>query len=430
MRNGISFNLFSLLRDPGAEGGGGLAATPAAPASAAPAPAAAPAAAPSSAPAAAHAAGAVAAPAGGAAPAAAPAAPAFKSALEGLPARGTAEYMKAFNDLPRERQQAIEAEVLDRDMHPQKYADLDKQKPAAGDPAVGPDGQPVAVELGWTEEAFAALDPHTQASVKAMQEVIDQVAPYVQDGKLKDGMQVLVNDPVVKARMAQLAKGEDPYAVPDELVDAFDPSSYITKEDLAQIDLQMKPVESRALLSGALQKAFEDGAKNAAMRGEYEKNSAVAMVRRQGLFQTQLGSLMNSNPSLKSDKPFSDAAHPLHEYVKWAGDNLGDDFLEQHGQEVGYATYLAAKGKLKETMQNVVKTQQLSFIRAVENGDKKVAMMGRGGPATPPVSADPALGGVDAAKYLADPQYRRNAFANAKPEVRRKLEVLSATGKF
>jgi hypothetical protein len=430
MRNGINFNLLSLYRDPGAEGGGGLAATTIAPAPVAP-PAAAPAAAPSPAPGGA-AAPVAAAPAGGGAPvpaaAAAPAAPAFKSALEGLPARGTAEYMKAFNDLPRERQQAIEAEVLDRDMHPQKYVELDKPKPAAGDPAVGPDGQPV--ELGWTEEAFAALDPHTQASVKAMQEVIDQVAPYVQDGKLKDGMQVLVNDPVVKARMAELAKGEDPYAVPEELVDAFDPSSYITKEDLAAIDLQLKPKESRELLAGALQKAFEDGAKNASMRAEYDKNSAVALVRRQGLFQTQLGQLMNSNPSLKSDKPFSDAAHPLHDYVKWAGDNLGDDFLEQHGQEVGYATYLAAKGKLKETMTNVAKQTQLSFIRAVENGDKKVAMMQRGGPASPPNIANPELGGVDPAKYLADPQYRRNAFANAKPEVRKKLEVLSATGKF
>lgn len=434
MLNGNS--TLKLYRDPGTAGGGGSAATaiataPAAPSAPAPVAPAAPAAAPSPA-----GAGAVApaapAPAGGAAAAGAPstgappaAAPAFKSALEGLPQRGTAEYMKAFNDLPRERQQAIEAEVLDRDLHPQKYAELDKAKP--GDPAAaGADGQ---VELGWTEEQMAALDPHTQASIKAMQEVINQVAPYVEGGKLNEGMQVLVNDPVVKARMAQLSKGEDPYAIPPEIEDAFDPSSYITREDLANIDLQLKPKESRELLATALQKAFEDGAKNAAMKGEYEKNGAVAFVRRQGVFTQQLGQLMEKNPSLKSDKPFSDAAHPLNPYVKWAGEHLGDDFLEQHGQEVGYAAYLTATGGMQKTLQNVAKNTTLMFIRAVENGDKKVAMMKPGGPAHPAQAPNPELGGVDAAKYLADPVYRRNAFASAKPEVRKKLEVLVATGK-
>lgn len=431
--------MVKLLRDPGSAGGGGsgsATATPAAPASASPSPAGGAAASP--APASAGAPGsAPAAPGGGggqgpgqgapagAPAAAAPAAAPFKSALEGLPQRGTPEYMKAFNELPRERQTAIEAEVLDREMNPKKYEDLDKQK--SPDPAAAPAGDDEA--LGWTEEQLNALDPHTQKSIRAMQGIIDQVKDYVQDGKLKDGMQVLVNDPVVKARMAELSNAQDPYAIPEELEAKFDPAAYITKDELASIDLQLKPAESRQTLASALEKAYNAGAKNMAMRAEYEKSGAVAMERRIGLFNQQLGKLMESNPSLKSDKPFNDPSHPLHEYVVWAGENLGDDFLEQHGQEVGHAAFLAAKGRLQETMKNVAKNTQMAFIRAIEAGDKKVAMMPRGGQAQAPQAPDPALGGVDPAKYLSDPTYRRTAFQGASPEVRRKLEILSSTGK-
>lgn len=427
MRNGLN-----IQRDPGAEGGGGSAASPSPAASGAPAAAAAPSASPqagspgvpSGAPGAAAPGGAAqaAAPAAGAAPAAAPA---FKSSLEGLPQRGTAEYMKAFNDLPRERQQAIEQEVLDRELNPKKYEDLDKQgKPAA--PAENPDG---TVELGWTEEQLAALDPHTQASIKAMQGIIDQVAPYVQDGQLNQGMQVLINDPVVKARMAEISKGADPYAIPEDLEEKFDPSEFMTAEELSAIDLQLKPKESREMLASSLQKAYEAGAKNAAMKAEYEKNGAVAFERRKSLFTTQLDKLQASNPSLKSDKPLSDPNHPLNPYVKWAGENLGDDFLESHGQEVGYAAYLASSGRMQETLKAVATRTQLAFVRAVENGDRKVAMLPPGGKASPAALPNADLGGVDPQKYKTDATYRRNAFAAATPDVRRKLEVLSATGK-
>lgn len=430
MRNGLN-----LYRDPGTEGGGGSAASPSPAAAGAPAssPASAPVAPaapastgkPAGAPAAVPGAAVPAAVATAPAPGAAPVAP-FKSALEGLPARGTAEYMKAFNELPRERQQAIEAEVLDRDMNPKKYEDLDKNGPGGDPAAAAGDDAP----LGWTDEQLAAMDPHTQKSIKAMQEIIDQVAPYVQDGKLKEGMTILTSDPLVKQRMAQLANLPDPYAIPEELEDQFDPASYITKDELAQLDLTLRPKESRELLATSLQKAYEAGAKNAAIRADYEKSGAVAFERRKGLFTQQLGGLMEKNPSLKSDKPFNDPAHPLNEYIKWSGEHLGDEFLEAQGQEVGYAAFLASKGRLNQSMAAAVKNQQLAFIRAVENGDKKVAMMRPGGPASPPVAADPSLGGVDPKKYLADPLYRRNAFNAAKPEVRRKLEVLTATGKF
>ena len=420
-----------IFRDP-SDGGGGGSATAVAPSpAAAPAPAVATPAAASASPPAGGAPAATGQPAAAAsAPAAGgagqpAAAPAFKSALEGLPARNSPDYQKAFAALPLERQQAVETELFDRLQNPAKYAELDKPAatPAATPAAEG--GEPAEVFL--TQEEFDALPPNAQAVVTRMQKVIGEVEPYIGDGQLAKGMEMMIANPVIKAEMARMSGAEDPYAMPPELEAAFDPSKIVSPKDLEKLDFQLKPDEAKGTLADLLLKAFEQGARQSTMKAEVKTQQQVALVKRVNLFEKQLNDLQVTHPSLKSDLPLRDPNHPLKPYLQWAHSNLGDHWLEKNGQAVGYAAYLAATGGMNKAMENVAKNTRLQFIRSIENGEKQVATMGRGAPAATP--AKTVMDGIDLDKYKADPAYRTSSYNSAPQNVRMKLEQWISTGK-
>jgi len=352
--------------------------------------------------------------------------------------RGSQEYNDWFNELSYEDRIKVEEELADGRTPVKKDDQGDEgesgKQPDGSKKAPEGDGknEPSANDVGeWTPEEFAKLDEPSQTRIKAMQEIISQFEPYM-DGSLDKGLEIIQKDPVIVKRLEEIKQNGE-LSLPEEITKKFDAQSYIP-EDL-QKSFELLDDKGKTGFVISLQKAYEAGANAGVMKEQYNTQQQVLIQQRIGDFTKQLDTIVSSNPSLKAPVdeatgdpvPYNDARHPMNEYLKWAANELGDDWLATKGHKAGYAAYLAVTGKHDEVMANVVKNTRTQFIKSMEQADNQIARTaGRG--AQSPGAQPTIVDGVDLNRYKNDMGYRRNTFDGASPEMRRRLEEFIYSG--
>lgn len=416
----------------GGGGGGAAPAAPAAPAPASAAPSPSPASpAPAAAPAAASAPAAGAPPEQGSGqgasstPTAAPAA--SGKLIDTLPARYSPEYWAKFGEMTPEQRLQVESEWAARD----SGQDAPPSEAPKVDPAAAPlpgDKPKGAEEVFITQEDLDKLPPAAKQVIETMQAHIDEFAPF-QDEKFAKGMQMFMEDPLIKQRMAEISEGK--VWEPGELAKEFKADTYLTQETLQGLDFIGDPEGSTAKLGAILQKAHADGIKTGQTSEQYANQQKVAFAERKATFLKGFNDLVGEHAELKpkdpSVKEITDPKHPLRPVLKWASEKLGDRFFldtsNRNPFKAAYAAFLADGGKLDEAIASHVVNSNLKFIRNLTAAQTHAATVGRTTPsaAAPRTSPIPNL---DVDRYLADPAYARTFYDNADYDTRLKLEKI------
>lgn len=354
--------------------------------------------------------------------------------LDGAPGeRGTQEYMDWFNELEYEDRLKVEEELI-QGIEPKKPASEPANEGGdtpAGSEGASDKGKPDPNDVGeWTPEEFSNLDEPSQNRIKAMQEIITQFEPYM-DGSLDKGLEILQNDPFIKARMEAIA-ADGVNSLPEEITKEFNIHDFLSEADNKHFELLND--EGKQTLSNSLLKAFEAGAHQGLLKEQYNTQAQVLVQKRVGEFTGQLNSIIDENPSLKPKQnadgttpAFSDAEHPMHDYVVWAAKELGDDWLASKGHKAGYAAYLAVSGKSDEVLANVAKNVRTNFLKSLANADKNIAA-NAGSHSQSPTPATKTMDGIDLDRYKSDPTYRRQSFDGANQDLRNRLERFASTG--
>lgn len=356
--------------------------------------------------------------------------------LDGAPGeRGSQEYIEWFNELPHDQRVRVEQEWMDG--YEQKSSE-EGEGGAAGQPPEGEGGKPPEGsgegqggntdpnDVGeWTPEEFAALDESSQARIKSMQGIIDKVAPYL-DGSLEEGMRIIQEDPIIKARMEEI-QGKGEYAMPESVSKEFNVSDYLTDDDAKHF--QLLDDAGKAAFAKIISHAYENGAKQGGLAEQYNSKEALLREQRVNTFTRELNAIVADTPSLSvpngedgNPVPFKDPSHPLNPYLVWAGQNMSDDMLANIGHKAGYAAYLAATGKQDEAMNNVAKHVRTTFLKNMDNMDKQVATTAGRQSQTPGHSKGRMWNDIDLDKYRKDETYARQVFGGADHATRKKLE--------
>lgn len=361
--------------------------------------------------------------------------------LDSAPAeRGTDQYKEWYNDLSQEDKTNVEQDIFNGYKPPENNegdtgtgdtadgsGDGDGKSGSSGDTNADPN------DVGeWTPEEFSALDEPSQGRIKAMQGVIDKFTPYM-DGSLDEGLRIIEEDPVIKARMAEI-KGEGEYALPDSLSQKFDVNNYISDEDKA--NFQLLDDKGKESFSKSITKAFEDGAKQGGMSEQYNSKQSLLKEQRIHTFTRQLNDIVGDSPSMKvptdskgNAVAFNNSDHPLNEYLKWANTNMSDDLIAQIGHKASHAAFLSATGKQDQAMENVAKNVRTSFLQNMDNLDKSVATSAGRQSQTPAGDGTKVYNGIDLTKYKSDEVYARQVFDHADQPTRIKLEQFKYDGR-
>lgn len=436
------------MADQNTQGGqGAAAAAPSAPAAPA-APAAAPASSPSSsssnapqgapgaqpgaAPSVPASAGAPAPAAGASSPAAGAPAAAPARVIEGMPPRGTDEYWAKFDTLSPEDKYKVEAEWKDVDSGAAEAPKpADPNAPKKDDPAAKPLPGDKPAENGedlFLDESFvAALPEREQKAVRAMQATLDQFGDLMTP-EFQEGMDRMVKDPLIKMRMEEMAAGN--VWEPGELAKEFNPDTYVKAEELEKLDPVTDPDGFRNFHRQLAKQAYEDGLKKGSFATEYKMQQQIAFAERKSKFDVGFNKLAEAHPELKAKDPsikeYHDPRHPMHAFIKWAGANYRDEFFmkNENSFEAAYASFLASGGKLDQAITSHVQRANLKFIRNVEQATKTAAATVGRNTSTAAPSGQPLVPGVDADRYLSDPDYARKAWDSADFPTRQKLEQL------
>jgi|GEM_PF-4849847 len=307
------------------DGGAGSAAA----APAAPAPVAAPAPTPSAVPAAqgAEPVAPTPAPAPGQAPAATPAASggidSSKAILFQMPERNSGEYWEIYDQLTFEQQQQLEGEVAAFQRGELKPPDAQADPMAA--PLEGDDGKPAEqffVDEAELADLRSALPADKQpvldrwfATVGEMQAQLDEAAPFLNpDSPMNVGLAMMADDPIIKARMEEIASGNT--YTPKGLENlTLDVDEIIGDTDFSGLDPVSNPEEFKTVLGGLLQKAMEKGARDGYTKAEYLAAQKTAFVERKAAIESQFTALMNKpgNERLRptdGNIPFSSTSTP------------------------------------------------------------------------------------------------------------------------
>ncbi len=434
------------MADQNSQGGQGAApAAPAAPAAAPAAPAAAPASSPSSSPspapqgaqgapatggaASAGPSGAPAPAAGAPSPAAGAPAAAPARVIESLPPRGSDEYWAKFDALSPEDKYKVESEWKDVDTgaaEGPKPADPNAPKDPAAQPLPGDKPAEGGEDLFLDEAFVAALPEREQKTVRAMQSTLDQFGDLMTP-EFQEGMDRMVKDPIIKARMDELSTGKVWESA--ELTKDFDPGAYVKAAELERLDPVSDPEGYRAYHDKLTRTAYEDGLKKGSLATEYKMQQQVAFAERKSKFDVGFNKLAEVHPELKAKDPsvkeFNNPNHPMFPFLKWAAANYRDSFFmgTENAFEAAYASFLASGGKLNQAISSHVQRANLKFIRGVQEAQKTAATVGRQTSTSAP-QAQALVPGIDADRYLSDKDYARQVYDRADHPTRQKLEAL------
>jgi len=303
-------------------------------------------------------------------------------------------------------------------------------KPAEADPAAAalpgdlPKGEE---EVFITSDDLAKMDPNARKVVETMQQRLDEFAPLM-DENFGKGMEIFMTDPMIKARMDEIATG-NPWS-PGELAKTFNPAEFMTDQALQGLDPVSDPEGFKTALTGMLQKAHEGGLKNGTMAAKYEAQQQVAFAERKSFIEGGFKSLSDAHPELKAPAGVSDIRdpkHPANAFVKWTAANLGDKYFINPANkapfESAYAAYLASSGTLNQAIGKTVSQERNKFIRNLSEAQKTAATVGRNTPSAASPQVSP-VANLDLERYKSDPVYARSFYETADQPTRLKLEQL------
>lgn len=346
--------------------------------------------------------------------------------IDSLPTRNSPEYWQAFDALTPEKRMQVENEWNARDSGSEDAP----AKPAEADPAAKPlpgDTPKADEDLFITSEDLAKADPKVRQVVETMQQRLDEFSPFMEEN-FGNGMQIFMNDPIIKQRMDEIATG-NPWA-PGELAKTFNPSEFITAEALNGLDPISDPEGFTEKLTTMLQQAHEKGLKNGQTAEQFKTQQQVAFAERKSMMEGGFNALTDAHPELKGANGITDMRnpqHPMNPFVKWAASNLGDKYFLNPANkapfESAYAAFLASSGSLNQAIGSTVKQQLNKFIRNLSDAQKTAATVGRDTPSATPPQASP-VPNLDIERYRNDPNYARNFYDSASQENRLKLEQL------
>lgn len=347
-----------------------------------------------------------------------------------MPPRGSDEYWARFDTLSAEDKYKVESEWKDVDTGAAEAPKPADPNAPAKDPAAQPLPGDKPAEGGedlFLDESFvAALPEREQKAVRAMQSTLDQFGDLMTP-EFQEGMDRMVKDPIIKARMDELASGKQWEA--GELAKEFNPDVYVKPEDLEKIDPVTDPEGFKNYHRQLAKQAYEDGLKKGSFATELKMQQQVHFAERKSKFDTGFSKLADAHPELKAKDPsvkeFNDPNHPMFPFLKWAAANYRDSFFlgNENAFEAAYASFLASGGKLNQAITSHVQRANLKFIRGVQEAAKTAATVGRNTSTSAP-QAQPLVPGVDSDRYLSDREYARQVYDRADHPTRQKLEAL------
>jgi hypothetical protein len=259
-----------------------------------------------------------------------------------------------------------------------------------------------------------------------MQATLDEVAPLLDEGFGK-GMEVFLNDPIIKNRMEEISGGK-PWES-GELAKEFDPNGYLKLDDLQDLDPVTDAEAFQGKVHESLKKAYEDGLKKGTFSKELEMRQQIVFQERKAKFDIGFNKLIDSHPELKSKDPsikdYTDPKHPANALVKWVAQNYRDEFFLKNANafESAYAGFLAEGGQLNKSIDAHVNKARLQFIRNLNQAQTEAATAGRNTSSVAPPKPQ-LIAGVDTDRYLTDRTYADSIFRNADYTTRQKLEQL------
>jgi hypothetical protein len=264
-----------------------------------------------------------------------------------------------------------------------------------------------------------------------MQGIISQFAPYL-DGSLDKGLEIVQNDPIIKARLQEIQENGE-HSIPESLTKQFNVLDYLSPED--QKVYSLLDEKGKTSLLQTISRAFEDGARRGQVSEQYNTREALMKEQRLNTYTKELEKIVSSTPSLKvpvdargEAVPFKDPNHPLNPYLKWAAQNLSDAQLDKIGHKAGHAAYLAATGQQDQAMENVAKQVRTTFLKQFDNLDKNIATTAGRQTQSPSGQGTKMYNGIDLGKYKTDIEYRKQVFLGSDQKTRTKLEQFIYNG--
>lgn len=346
-----------------------------------------------------------------------------------MPTLDTPEYWEAFNKLSIDERRQLESEVYDIEIGL-------AESPIKGD--VNPVAPVNASEISedqlfLTQEEMTALDPKIQAIINKMQSHISEVEPFL-DEKVKNGMDIMVRDPIIAARLAEINGEEGPYVIPAQLLQSFNPSSILSDEVLNNLDPSTDPDGFKEGIHSSLSKAYERGAKDADARVRIETGRQMELQQNASIIGQQFSELIAARSELKPPDGVSgmnDSRHPGNKFYNWAKENYTDNFFlkNPNAAEAAYMAYQTVTGGLKSGVSNIVNAQRFQFIRKLEQASQAARTIPPTAPSHVSDKTQNLIPGLDPERYLSDSSYATAIFQNADYKTRLRLEGLRETGR-
>jgi hypothetical protein len=284
-------------------------------------------------------------------------------------------------------------------------------------------------ELGWDEEELLKMDEHTQKSIKAMNERLEQYAQYDSD-EFKSKQEIIEQDPIIKNRLKEIAEGKL-YKAPDEIKVKFDPNKIVKPQHLLDLNFEKNPDQAAQLLSNLLKEAYDSGVEETYGYADVKANQEVENAKKQSAYERQISSLMSKN-KIESDLPFNHKEHPMREFIDWVADSgITQSFIDQLGDsaaEALHASYMVKTGGLNKMISNAVQNKNQSFIRKMTETRDSLKTLSRSEQTNSAYQGNPY--GIDEQKFMSDPVYAQQVFLAQPYDVRLKLEQFSRTGRF
>lgn len=340
-------------------------------------------------------------------------------------------FMRYLDDLPYEERLKVEQGLFEveqkPDAKPESAAD---NKPAEKPVEKLPGDAPVPEkELGWDEDELLKMDPHSQKSIRAMNERLEQLGKYESE-EFKSLQGIIEEDPIIKNRLKEINDGKV-YKAPNEIKATFDPNKIVTQADLIKLNLIENPDEYAKELSNLLKKAYDSGIEATHGYAEVKAKQEVENARKLGEYEKQLTSLMEKN-NIKSDLPFDHKEHPMRDYINWVADSgVTQEYIDNLGNtaaEALYAAYMVKNGGLNKMIDNAVRNKNSSFIRKMNEARDSFKTLSRSEQTSSAYQTNPY--GIDETRFLNDPVYAQQVINSQPYEVTVKLEQFSRTGKF
>ena len=354
-----------------------------------------------------------------------------KRVISRMPTIDTPEYWKEFETLSIDDRKALEQEIfeIENGMAQPPVEKGEEPTPPVGEPPA-PGEEP---DLFLTQEELNKLDPKTKSVIEKMQSHITSVEPFLDD-KVRQGLEVFTKDPVIAARIAEINKEGDPFAIAGELTREFDPNTLMDATALESLDPVTDPDGFKKGIHDSIKKAYEKGAKDADLKAQIQNQENQEMSRRAAIITQQFDSLISKRPELKVPDgvtSLKDPRHPASKFFGWVQENYGDDFFlkNQNAAEAAYMAYQTVTGGMKTGFSNAVKADRFKFIRNMQKAEEAARTIPPNAPSSPGDKTQNILPGLDVERYLADHVYATKFFDNADYQTRLKLENLRETGR-